>query len=66
MSDANPAGNRVRKFPLSELVILLAFILLVSAGVVTVVIPELQDEPEAKTGGSEVAVSKDSNQVKKP
>ncbi len=65
MSDVKRAGDTLWKIPLSELLILLGFVLLVSAAIVTVVVPEIQDDPEAEPSGSGVEVDKDSNRAKK-
>jgi hypothetical protein len=66
MSNAKRGKDTPWRIPLSELFILLGFVLLVSAGIATVVVPELQDEPEAEPSGSNVEISKDANQAKKP
>jgi hypothetical protein len=66
MSDAKRGGDTPWKIPLSEIFILLGFVLLVSAAIVTVVVPELQDEPETERSGSVVEDDQDSNRTKKP
>lgn len=66
MTDAKPKRDTSWKIPLSELFILLGFVLLVSVGIATVVVPEMQDEPEAKPSGSTAVVDKEPNQANKP
>jgi|WetSurMetagenome_2_1015567.scaffolds.fasta_scaffold1889507_1 hypothetical protein len=54
---ANTNGKKDTRWllPLSEWLIVFGFVLLVAAGIVTVVLPELQNEPNQNAKGGQVS-----------
>jgi len=56
VSEPPPVARPAEPWKLREGLILAAYLLLTAAGVVTVLLPELQDEPAAKPGASEADV----------
>ncbi|MBN1655985.1 MAG: hypothetical protein JXA30_19615 [Deltaproteobacteria bacterium] len=66
MSNVKTLQSRSRKIPLSEALILLAFVILVIAGIITVAVPELKREPESAASGPKARTSDFHDQAKKP